>query len=80
MKKAGKTILIVLSRTLGFLPFAGLSLVGAFILWLRWVVNFVWYGGEAIAYSDKVARKTINDVFLKLVEMQDQTQSEDSKE
>ena len=71
MRKIANISLIALSRTLGVLPFAVLSLIGAFILWVRWMGNFVWYGGEAIAYTKKASRKTINDVFHKLLELDD---------
>lgn len=64
-------IIIIIQRVLGFPFFAGLSLVWAIIMWIRWMCNFVWYGGEAISYTNKTSRTTIRDVFTKLQEIQD---------
>ncbi|MFA5638693.1 MAG: hypothetical protein WC961_07435 [Anaerovoracaceae bacterium] len=58
----------ILRRILAFPFFAGLSLIGALSLWLRWMFNFILHGGEAIAYTDKMSRKTIKDVFERLME------------
>ena len=53
----------ILFRILGVIPFAVLSLIGAFILWLKWNFNFIRFGGEAISYTTKTERKTIRDVY-----------------
>lgn len=51
------------------LPFIAITaLIGALRLWLLWVINFIIYGGESICYTKKMTRKTIQDVFQKLIE------------
>lgn len=62
------SIAIVVRRILGFPFFASLAFIGAMAMWLRWIWNFAKYGGEAIAYTNKMNRKTIQDVFQKLTE------------
>jgi hypothetical protein len=61
------SIAIVVQRILGFPFFAALAFITAMGLWFRWIWNFAKYGGEAIAYTDKMSRKTIQDVFQKLM-------------
>lgn len=55
-------------RIFAFPFFAGFAFIGAMHMWFRWVYNFLKHGGEAIAYTDKMNRKTIQDVFEKLIE------------
>ena len=51
------------------LPFVlGLTFIGLLILWVKYVINFVRFGGEFISYTNTTQRKTIEDVFKKLVE------------
>jgi len=57
---------IILLRIAVFPLFAAASLVSAIAMWLRWIWNFARHGGEAIAYTDEMNRKTIQDVFEKL--------------
>lgn len=66
--KKENVFMLILSRVLAFPFFAGISLVGAFLLWLKWMWNFAKYGGESIVYARKNSRKTIHDIFTKLVE------------
>ena len=61
-------IFIIIVRIFAFPFFCGIALVGALIMWVKWVVNFIKYGGESIAYTDRMNRKTIQDVFEKLTE------------
>ena len=68
-------ILLVVQRTLTFPFFFGIAFVGASIMLLKWIINFIRFGGESIAYTDKMNRKTIQDVFVKLNEMQQREQS-----
>ena len=64
-----KTILTIITRTIIF-PFVfGLAFFGAFFLFCQWTINFIRFGGEAIAYTSKTRRKTIADVFNKLNEI-----------
>jgi hypothetical protein len=63
-------ILLVVQRTLSFPFFFGIAFVGAAIMFTKWIINFILFGGESIAYTDKMNRKTIQDVFVKLNETQ----------
>jgi len=63
-------ILIIVQRTLAFPFFFGIAFVGALIMFVKWIVNFIRFGGESIAYTDKMNRKTIQDVFVKLSQKQ----------
>ena len=65
-----KTIKIVLQRILFFLPFICFAFIGAFIIFIQWVLNFIQYGGETITYTDKMNRKTIEDIFNKLEQLE----------
>jgi len=53
----------IILRIIALPFFAVSSLFAAFFLWLKWMYNFARYGGEAIAYTSKTRRKTIQDVF-----------------
>lgn len=53
-------------RITGLPFFAGLSLIGCILLWLKHNYNFILYGGESIAYTNKNQRKTIKDIYDKL--------------
>lgn len=68
-------VLLVMRRTLAFPFFFGLAFVGALMMFIRWIINFIRFGGESIAYTEKMNRKTIQDVFVKLNEMQQREQS-----
>ena len=48
--------------------FAGFVLIGLLWIYGKFLVNYVRFGGEAIAYTRRMDRKTIADVFEKLVE------------
>jgi hypothetical protein len=63
-----KTLELILTRTLGFPFFFVLALIGVLFLFGKYMINYVRFGGEAIAYTAKTQRKTINDVFIKLTE------------
>ena len=53
-----------------FHVFFGIAFIGTLILFLKLIINFIRFGGESIAYTKKMSRKTIYDVFAKLNEMQ----------
>jgi hypothetical protein len=59
---------IVVQRIFAFPFFAALAFIGAMSMWFKWIFNFAKYGGESIAYTDKMRRKTIQDIFMKLTE------------
>lgn len=63
-----KIIFIVIKRILGFPFFAVLSLLGALFLWIKYMKNFILYGGEAISYTHKNEPKMINDIYEKIQE------------
>ena len=63
-------IFVVVQRILGFPFFLALATFGVIILLIKYMANYVQYGGEAIAYTEKTRRKMIDDVFHKLVEQQ----------
>lgn len=65
MKKT-YTILDIISRIIAIPFFIMVSLISAIFLWIKWNINFIIYGGEAISYHKKINRKTIYDVFEKL--------------
>ena len=65
------SIAIVVQRIFAFPFFAALAFIGAMTMWFRWMWNFAKYGGEAIAYTNRTSRKTIYDVFQKLIEKED---------
>lgn len=67
-KQNNQIFAAVVQRILGFPFFAALALIGAIAMWFRWIWNFAKYGGEATAYNDKMSRKTVQDVFQKLME------------
>lgn len=56
----------IFTRIIAFPFFAAISLIAAIALWIKWMWNFGKHGGEAIAYTEKMRRKTIQDVFEKL--------------
>jgi hypothetical protein len=66
IKNKESIVFIILQRILAFSFFFGIAFVGALTLFLKWIVNFIRYGGESIAYTDKTRRKTIMDVFQKI--------------
>ena len=63
-----KIIATIITRMCFFIPFVMFAFFGSFFLFLQWIINFVRFGGEAIAYTRKTSRKTIADVFNKLNE------------
>ena len=65
-------ILLIVQRILAFPFFVGIAFIGSLMMFLRWIINFIRFGGESIAYTEKMNRKTIQDVFTKLKEIQEQ--------
>jgi hypothetical protein len=53
-------------RVAGFLPFAVLAILFSFSLFVRYLINFIRYGGEAITYTHKNQRHTIEDLYQEL--------------
>ena len=63
-----KIILLIITRLNVFPFFFGMAFFGAVFIFVTWIFNYIRYGGEAIAYTRKTNRKTIQDVFNKLNE------------
>jgi hypothetical protein len=76
MEKTKDIIWTVILRTAMFPFFLGIACIGASVLLIQWIVNYIRFGGETIAYTDKTRRKTILDVFNKLCELEE---SDDKK-
>lgn len=68
MKKLNK-IEIIIVRMLGFIAVI-MAFIGAMRLFVLWVMNFVRYGGEMIVYTDINARKNLQDIYNKLIELE----------
>lgn len=60
--------MIYFKRLLGLPFFMALMIIG--FLWSFTIKSWLWmkYGGEAVNYNDKMNRKTITDIFIKLHE------------
>ena len=55
------------TRVLGFPFFVILAFIGVMALFFKFVINFVRFGGEAIAYTTLTDTKTIGDVYDQLL-------------
>ena len=64
--KIENIIFTIIGRTLGFPFFIGFSLVGILILFIKWTVNYIIFGGEYIMYTNKINRKTISETYIEL--------------
>jgi len=64
--KISEVIYTIIGHTLSFPFFFGIALVSASLLFLKWIINYVRFGGESIAYTERMQRKTIQDVFVEL--------------
>jgi hypothetical protein len=70
MNKSNEPIfLTIIQRVLFFAPVFVIALIASLILFGKWIINYIRYGGEAITYTEKMNRKTIQDVFEKLNEI-----------
>lgn len=61
-------IIEIIKRIIGLPFFAILAFIAVLFLWVKYIRNYIIYGGEAIAFNKKMNRKTIQDVFEKLEE------------
>jgi len=59
-------VITILLRILVLPAYMLLSLVRGLYVWIMWNVNFIRFGGEAIAYTEKHNRKTIADTYIKV--------------
>lgn len=62
----------IIKRIVGFPFFIILAALGALISFLKYVKNYILYGGEAISYTHKNQPRQIIEVYNKLVEIQNQ--------
>lgn len=58
----------IISRIFAFPFFVGFSLIAVIRIWVTWIWFFIRYGGEAIAYSEKIRPRTILDVYVKVAQ------------
>jgi len=68
-----KTFATIITRILFFPFILGIAIIAVTTLFLKYMANYMQYGGEAITYTHKTQRKTINDVFNKLIENENKT-------
>ena len=61
--KIALLILTIVSRILAFPFWSLLALVGCLILWIKQMIYFVRYGGEALVFSEKNECKKVNDIY-----------------
>lgn len=47
-----------------------IALISAFVLWMKWSINFIRFGGESVVYTKKNQRKNITDIYEKLENME----------
>jgi hypothetical protein len=58
-------------RVMGFPFFLIIAFIYSAIVFLQFVIGFVRFGGEVIAYTKRTNYKTISDVYGKLCESQE---------
>ena len=63
-----KTLETIILRILFFIPVLITAVLAVLVLFFKYMINYIKYGGETIAYTHKTQRKSINDVFNKLIE------------
>ena len=68
MKKKDSLVFMIISRILSFPFFTCIAFIGAMIMFFKWTINFILYGGEAIAYTKENTRNTIQDVYNEITE------------
>jgi hypothetical protein len=56
-------------RLLAFPFFAAIGFLYLLVLWGVYCVNFLRFGGETIAYTNKTKPKSIADVYLKVEDL-----------
>jgi hypothetical protein len=56
-------------RLLAFPFFAAIGFIYLLVLWGVYCVNFLRFGGETIAYTNKTRPKSIADVYLKVEDL-----------
>lgn len=59
----------ILLRLIAFPFFSAVALLSAIVQWVVYSVNFIKYGGEAVAFTKKTRPKTITDVYMKVEDM-----------
>lgn len=68
-------LLLIFQRIITFPFIFGIALIGSVVYCIKLLVNYTIYGAELNIYSKQIHRKTIQDVFTKLSEMQECEQS-----
>lgn len=62
----------IIKRIVGFPFFIVLAALGGLLLFVKHLKNYILYGGEVVSYTHKNQPRQINDVYNKLVEIQNQ--------
>jgi len=61
---------MIIGRCIGLPFFILIALYGSLVLFLRYIKNYILYGGESVVYTNKNQPVTIKEVYDKLVENQ----------
>ena len=56
----------IAGRTIGLPVFATMGLIFALLTYLKYLVNYIRFGGESIAYTHAAQPTTINDLYKEL--------------
>ena len=56
----------IAGRTIGLPVFATMGLIFALLTFLKYLVNYIRFGGESIAYTHAAQPTTINDLYKEL--------------
>jgi hypothetical protein len=68
-----KQIIKFIIRPIALPFFSAIALIGALIQWAMYSINFLRFGGEAIAFTKKQRGRTITEALNKLIDQQNQT-------
>jgi hypothetical protein len=58
----------ILFRLIAFPFFAGIALIATVVLWLKYCLNFLRFGGEAIAYTRENGEKTLGNMYYEFMQ------------
>jgi hypothetical protein len=63
-----KIWLVILRRVLFITPFVIITAISCFVTFIIQSYNYIVYGGEVIGYNKITNRKTIFDIYQKIIE------------
>lgn len=62
-----ETLIVTIIARILFFPFmAGIALTWSVIMFVRWMINYVRFGGETFVYTNKMNRISVTDVYGKV--------------